>query len=505
MNIRPLVGLTTSVLLTAAMSSGCGPAQDPGESSSLMNERSQSLGASTPAHGFEGAGAGPMPTYEERVGMHLLNRVRLTPQGFGVDALAGRPLRYEPFMAEAGRWQGRHALEEDCFCQQDPEEPGPVRTCCALGLDQGVVQCLGPRVECDEEGATEREERWELINIGPGEILHEFYIAGEASMGQAAGLGFLGQVGAVVDRPLTAMALARVTNEDAAGEPAYYWTLISGRSARPASTLTSGIHMQLGPGTPFPEASAGEADFAVLFSEPAGPGEVQVVIEGQCEELTASEASRDPDNRYLGSTYSKRLDLSEGCRRYVFAAVDANGFGHTYPEYGSLGLQVDADGVVLENDGSCPIWTTARPDMACLPQLTECAPGDTRACYTGRDHSAGIGICELGQESCQNGWWSGLCEGEVTPELEERCDDPRDNNCNGFLNEGCPGGGAQPDPVDEDPGDDDPGEPTEPTDDGDEGGCACVTLAAQKPLAPGALLPGLLLLAGAVLFRRRMV
>jgi hypothetical protein len=59
-----------------------------------------------------------------------------------------------------------------------------------------------------------------------------------------------------------------------------------------------------------------------------------------------------------------------------------------------------------------------------------CDTGETRPCGTD------VGMCEKGEQSCQDGQWS-ECQGGVQPAAEEDCDDSLDNDCNGAVNEGC--------------------------------------------------------------------
>jgi hypothetical protein len=198
-------------------------------------------------------------------------------------------------------------------------------------------------------------------------------------------------------------------------------------------------------------------------------------------------------------------------------AVDAEGFEHTYPTYGSLGMRI-FDGHVAPNDESCPIWSgEERPAPACLEAGDECTEGATRVCYTGRPGTQDKGVCTAGTETCENGRWSGLCVDEVRPEPTETCGDDEDDNCNGFVDEDCPI------MVDPNQGDEDMGDTDEPDmgtggdedmggtggdnngtggDDGgdDDGGC-CATLGGSPEQVTPLLLVAALF--GAVVVRRR--
>jgi hypothetical protein len=72
-------------------------------------------------------------------------------------------------------------------------------------------------------------------------------------------------------------------------------------------------------------------------------------------------------------------------------------------------------------------------DVADAPTSSNCAPEQsTRACYTGRAGSAGMGPCKNGTQSCDSdGHWQTLCAGEITP-TPETCDSI-DNDCDGQV------------------------------------------------------------------------
>lgn len=67
---------------------------------------------------------------------------------------------------------------------------------------------------------------------------------------------------------------------------------------------------------------------------------------------------------------------------------------------------------------------------------TGCTDGDKRPCADGAPTNViGIGECKPGSQTCTGGTW-GLCQGIVLPKTEV-CNDNKDNNCNGVIDENC--------------------------------------------------------------------
>ena len=60
----------------------------------------------------------------------------------------------------------------------------------------------------------------------------------------------------------------------------------------------------------------------------------------------------------------------------------------------------------------------------------QCNEGNTRSCG---EYSEGE--CKQGTQYCSEGKW-GFCIGQILPE-EEKCDDGKDNDCDGKVDEGC--------------------------------------------------------------------
>jgi hypothetical protein len=68
-----------------------------------------------------------------------------------------------------------------------------------------------------------------------------------------------------------------------------------------------------------------------------------------------------------------------------------------------------------------------------------CINGQVQGCYTGPAGTAGLGACAPGLMTCSSGAY-GACTGEVVPTVE-LCNST-DDNCDGQVDEGNPGGGS---------------------------------------------------------------
>ena len=71
---------------------------------------------------------------------------------------------------------------------------------------------------------------------------------------------------------------------------------------------------------------------------------------------------------------------------------------------------------------------------------TGCAVDATRPCYEGPSGTAGVGACERGVERCRADGWSSTCTGQVTPNDYDRCNNQRDDDCDGTVDELAQGG-----------------------------------------------------------------
>ena len=68
-----------------------------------------------------------------------------------------------------------------------------------------------------------------------------------------------------------------------------------------------------------------------------------------------------------------------------------------------------------------------------------CTDGKTQPCYSGPPATQHVGVCADGVQTCAGGQW-GTCMGQVLPSAET-CDG-KDNDCNGKVDDGNPGGGG---------------------------------------------------------------
>lgn len=109
-------------------------------------------------------------------------------------------------------------------------------------------------------------------------------------------------------------------------------------------------------------------------------------------------------------------------------------------ESGDTGDTGDTDGSSSEEDTSSTSEDTSSSSESTSDTTTgECMNGESQPCYEGfPPESQNLGLCHAGTQTCEGGMW-GACVGQVTPTIES-CNN-LDENCNGTVDEGNPGGG----------------------------------------------------------------
>lgn len=407
-----------------------------------------------------GEPVGDYPSYQERVILYLTNRARSQPEKFNPAEPypATPPVRWDLKLSEAARFHAKHIVDADCWCEDHS-------SCCQLEqASGGGAQCGGASSGC---GGTDASTR--VLMFSPN------YSAENMAKGQRSGAE-------AVDGWIHSSGHWKNMNGGhsmlGVGEHSFAWVQDFGRGGSLPPVAEDGIHV----------AEGGAFRFGINYYQAStgGPQSILAIVDGQCHELALESGKAEH------GAFETSMSLEPGCHRYYFYVRDGKGEDHVYPSTGSYGVAVgDAQ--------DCPFFTENRPADTCSPAGQPCETGDTRACYTGPYGTRDIGICESGTERCIGGQWTGECRLQVMPEAAETCDDDKDNDCDGVVDNGC--AKAQPDMGQ---GSDmgtgaDQGSAQQPSANADDGGCA--QSPGSKPAFPAGL--GLLAALGYFITRHR--
>ncbi len=381
---------------------------------------------------------GGYPSDQERILHVLVNQARhsaLTPYNNACGDYTAQegspnkpPLVYSYPANLGARFTSRHMSELGCY-QHD--------NCCVLGdAGLGTIGCIGP-ASCTGGGCSKTCDAGTGQDSAQRYGLFGFNTLTSESIGTSVASGYdywcnLMQSdsnrNAMLDDAGTELGAGYylASNQTCNGA---YWTLAYGNGPVQVPAIPAGAAIY---NPPNPLNTAGLA-FAANYYDLAGPPlRSEVVVNGHCFDVDL--AFGFEDNGTYWATFHDPDVLPDGCHPYYFLFTQADGGDVTYPTIGSFQ-------VALGDQVTCPIAYDPSPQLAadCETGMQQCPQGGTQKCYTADPNTLGKGECRQGYQVCRNNFWS-ACKDMVAP-FPETCDG-LDNDCNGLVDDGDPGGGA---------------------------------------------------------------